>query len=254
VLDWGREGLIETMSALRDAQVRWAGAGHDAGEAAAPATLDLPTGGRLLVFALAASSSGVPPEWSATATRCGVNFIDAVSTSSAERVAQAIGLQRRHGDLVVVSIHWGGNWGFAIPQEHRDFARVLIESGAVDLVYGHSSHHVLGIEVIRGKLVLYGCGDFINDYEGIVGYESFGPNLALMYFPVLRAPSGELADLALVPLRRRRLRLEHADGGDVAWLARTLQREGERLGTGVHTDANGVIRLAWAARASCASR
>ncbi|HKB53831.1 MAG TPA: CapA family protein, partial [Ramlibacter sp.] len=83
VLDWGREGLDETLSVLRDAQVRWAGAGQHASEAAAPATLDLPTGGRLLVFALAASSSGVPPDWAATATRAGVNFLDTVCASRA---------------------------------------------------------------------------------------------------------------------------------------------------------------------------
>jgi len=47
----------------------------------------------------------------------------------------------------------------------------------VDIVHGHSSHHVKGIEVHRGKLILYGCGDFIDDYEGIKGYEAFRDDL-----------------------------------------------------------------------------
>jgi poly-gamma-glutamate synthesis protein (capsule biosynthesis protein) len=37
----------------------------------------------------------------------------------------------------------------------------------VDVVHGHSSHHCKGAEVYRGRLVLYGCGDLISDYEGI---------------------------------------------------------------------------------------
>ena len=36
----------------------------------------------------------------------------------------------------------------------------------MDVIHGHSSHHVKAIEVYNGKLVLYGCGDFRNDYEG----------------------------------------------------------------------------------------
>ena len=54
------------------------------------------------------------------------------------------------------------------------FAHRLIDGG-VDLVHGHSSHHPRPIEVFRGKLVLYGCGDCINDYEGISGHQSTAP-------------------------------------------------------------------------------
>ena len=46
------------------------------------------------------------------------------------------------------------------------FAHRLIDAG-VDVVHGHSSHHPRPIEVYRGKLILYGCGDTIDDYEGI---------------------------------------------------------------------------------------
>jgi hypothetical protein len=31
--------------------------------------------------------------------------------------------------------------------------------------------------------ILYGCGDFITDYEGIEGYEQFRGDLAIAYFP-----------------------------------------------------------------------
>jgi poly-gamma-glutamate synthesis protein (capsule biosynthesis protein) len=85
------------------------------------------------------------------------------------------------------------------------FAHGLIRAG-VDLVHGHSSHHVRPIEVFEGKLILYGCGDFLNDYEGIGGYEEFRDDLALMYLPAVSSFTGQLVDLCLAPMRIRHFR------------------------------------------------
>jgi len=76
---------------------------------------------------------------------------------------------KQAGDLLLVSIHRGGNWGYEVPKAHKSFAHRLIDEARMDVVHGHWSHHVRPIEVHRGKLILYGCGDFINDYEGIGG-------------------------------------------------------------------------------------
>lgn len=73
---------------------------------------------------------------------------------------------RRPGDRVVLSLHWCGNWGYEIAREHRDFAHAVIDEAGIDLLHGHSSHHPMGIELYHGKAILYGCGDFLNDYEG----------------------------------------------------------------------------------------
>ena len=91
------------------------------------------------------------------------------------------------GDHVIVSIHWGGNWGYDIPREQETFAKTLIDQGGVDIVHGHSSHHPKRMEIYRGRLILYGAGDLINDYEGIGGYEEFRPELSLIYLPRLSA-------------------------------------------------------------------
>lgn len=252
VLDWGSSGLVETMRTLDAAGIRRAGAGADVVEAARPAELALP-GGRLLVFAWAAMSSGVPPSWAATAASAGVALLESLDRRTADGLARTILAQRLPGDVVVVSVHWGDNWGFAVPREHREFAHALVRSGAADLVHGHSSHHVQGIEVVHGKLVLYGCGDFINDYEGIGGHEAFGPDLALMYFPVLDAATGELLELELVPLRRRRLRLDHANDADRRWVEQTLRREGDPFATGVQARPDGGFALAWGGRGGAAA-
>ena len=60
----------------------------------------------------------------------------------------------------------------------------------------------MGFEVYRGKLILYGCGDFLNDYEGIGGYQTFRSDLTLMYLPTLDA-TGSLERLVLVPMQIR---------------------------------------------------
>jgi poly-gamma-glutamate capsule biosynthesis protein CapA/YwtB (metallophosphatase superfamily) len=245
VLDWGRPGLLQTLDGLHAAGLRTAGAGRDAHEAAAPAVMPLLPQGRLLVLACAAADSGVPEGWAAGRTRPGVNWLERVSPAAALALSEPVKALRQPGDLVVVSMHWGANWDFAIPREQREFAHTLIDAGGADVVHGHSSHHVKGIEVYRGKLVLYGCGDFLNDYEGIGGKERFRGDLALMYFPLLDAASGELRELRAVPMRMRRLRLERADADAAAWLRATLAREGQPLGTSVRLDQQGVLVLDW---------
>src|SRR5439155_9848588 len=97
-------------------------------------------------------------------------------------VAKNIKQHRKPGDIVIFSIHWGSNWGYDIPEEFEFFAHSLIDEANVDVVFGHSSHHFRPMEIYHNKPIFYGCGDFINDYEGISGYEEYHSNLTLMYF------------------------------------------------------------------------
>jgi poly-gamma-glutamate capsule biosynthesis protein CapA/YwtB (metallophosphatase superfamily) len=146
----------------------------------------------------------------------------------------------------VVSLHWGGNWGYAIPETHTRFAHALINEAGVDLVYGHSSHHPLGIEVYRGRPVLYGCGDLIDDYEGITGHSRYRVDLALLYLVTLDRTTGELRRLEMIPMRRQLLRLDTARSEDVDWLCATLDRESRRLGAGVSCPHGTSLLLDWA--------
>jgi len=246
VLDWGYAGFEETLASLRKADITSVGAGADAAAAAAPAVFPLPGGGRLLIFAWGAPSSGIPVAWAARDGRAGVNLLEDISGPMADRVATAVQAHRQPGDRVVVSLHWGGNWGYAIPDAHRRFARELVDAAGVDLVHGHSSHHPLGIEVHRGRAVLYGCGDLIDDYEGISGHERFRTDLALLYLVRMDRATGELRGLEMVPLRRQRFTLTTARGEDIDWLRATLDRECRRLGAGVLRSDRDRLHLRWA--------
>jgi poly-gamma-glutamate synthesis protein (capsule biosynthesis protein) len=244
VLDWGVCGLSDTFEALRGAGIAFAGAGRNAAEAQAPAVKDIPGKGRVLVFGLGCENSGIPADWSAGPNRPGIALASDLSARAAERIAQQVAATKRPGDIVVVSIHWGSNWGYHVPVLEKTFARALIASG-VDVVHGHSSHHAKAIEVFDGKLILYGCGDFLNDYEGIPGYEEFRDDLALMYLPSIEASTGRLSELGIVPFQIRNFRLNRAAPADAEWIAATLNREGAEFGTQVASLPDGTLRLRW---------
>ncbi len=231
VLDWGPRGLEETLDTLDTLGIRQAGAGRTAAEAAGPAILPLNDGGRVLLFARGFSTAGVPSAWAAEEGRPGVAFLPHPSRKAATRLAREVREARRPGDLVVISLHWGPNWGYGVSREERAFARTLVDEGAADLIHGHSSHHPRPFEVHGHRPVLYGCGDFLNDYEGIGGHEAFRPELVALWIATFRRSDGWLLDLILVPFRVRRFRLERAGADDAGWLREVLVDEGRTLGT-----------------------
>jgi poly-gamma-glutamate synthesis protein (capsule biosynthesis protein) len=244
VLDWGRRGLEETLQTLDGAGVAHAGAGRDAAAAASPAALNVPGKGRVLVVALGSPTSGIPTEWGATEDQAGVNLLEDLSEETARRVADRMRQLKRPGDVAIASIHWGGNWGHEIPDEQIRFARRLVEGG-VDVVHGHSSHHVKGIEVYRDRLILYGCGDFLTDYEGIGGYEVFRGDLALMYLAKVDPREGGLVEARLVPMQSRRFRLNRASEADAKWLRGLLNRLGAPFGTQARLESDNSLTLQW---------
>jgi poly-gamma-glutamate synthesis protein (capsule biosynthesis protein) len=244
LLDWGYEGLSETLKTLGAAGIAHAGAGNDFEEAVQPAVLNTTGDGRLLLFSFGSRSSGIPREWKATAISPGVNLLDDLSEATAVRVADQMRVHQRTGDLIIASIHWGSNWGYEVPHDQIKFAHRLIEEG-VAIVHGHSSHHVKAVEVFKGRLILYGCGDFLTDYEGISGYEMFRSGLALMYLIELDSCSGELVAARLVPMCMRQFRLEHASVAGAQWLCDCLNKLGKSFNTGARLGKDSNLWLEW---------
>lgn len=243
VLDWGYAGLEETLSSLTRSGLATVGAGVDLATVQAPAAFELPGGGRVLVFAWGLPSSGIPAAWAASSHTPGVNLLPDLSRHAINHVAETVAAHRQPGDVVVLSLHWGGNWGYPIPKQHRGFAHALIDSATIDLIHGHSSHHPLGIEVYRDKPILYGCGDLIDDYEGISGQEEFRIDLAMLYLVTLERDSGKLIQLEMVPMQRRKFRLNQATPRDSVWLKEMLNRESRLHGAQVELTGNASLRL-----------
>lgn len=240
VMDWSLSGLDETLLTLGRAGMMSAGAGCDLAAAAAPAVLPIPGKGRVLVFAFGSPTSGVPQNWAATQKTPGINFLANNTDDAVRDVTQRLAATRRPGDVVVVSVHWGANWGYAVPAWEQEFARNLIDVAGADVVHGHSSHHIKALEVHSGKLILYGCGDFLNDYEGIHGHEAYRGDLALMYFLSLNSSSGMLERAEMVPMKIAKFRLARASSADSAWMRDAMNQHGETFGTRTRSSNNGT--------------
>jgi poly-gamma-glutamate capsule biosynthesis protein CapA/YwtB (metallophosphatase superfamily) len=245
VLDWGYSGLKDTLETLARMKVKSAGAGLNLEEAESPALLEAGEKGRVVVFAFASETSGVPKGWGASGNRPGVNLLEDLSEKTVRRIGEKVNRVKQRGDIVVASIHWGANWGYGIPKEQKEFAHRLIDNSGVDVIHGHSSHHAKGIEVYRGKPLLYGCGDFLNDYEGISGNEDFRDDLGLMYLLSMQPASGELMELHMIPTQIKRFRINRASQADSLWLRDRLDRECQKLGTRVEFSKHHHFSLKW---------
>jgi poly-gamma-glutamate capsule biosynthesis protein CapA/YwtB (metallophosphatase superfamily) len=242
ILDFGYAGLSDTLSTLTDSGIACAGAGLNVEQAHRPVTVTLSDGGRVVIASCGMGSSGIPRGWEATGRRPGVALVADLSDRSAVEVARRVCTDKQQGDVAIVSVHWGSNWGYDVDSGQIRFAHKLIDEG-VDVVHGHSSHHPRPIEVYRGKLILYGCGDTIDDYEGIGTYESFRHELRLLYFASIERATGNLNALRMMPMRMRRMRIEGVPDDDAEWLRATVEQASNRFGTRINAGNDGVLTV-----------
>lgn len=243
-LDWSRPGLLETMETLKLANIKFSGVGKNKRKAGKPSVFQTEKG-RVLIFSVGSRTSGIPLSWDAEEGRPGVNLLSGLDASGVRMIKQQVEGEKKAGDVVVLSIHWGGNWGYAVSAQKRQFAHQLIDEAGVDVIYGHSSHHPMGMEVYKSKLIIYGAGDFINDYEGISGHEQYRGELTLMYFPEFEPETGALKALKMIPMEIRKLKMNYAEEKDAEWLHQVLDRESNKLGAGVKMDNANNLWLEW---------
>jgi len=245
VLDWGYGGLAETLETLKHANINSAGAGQNLQEAEMPAVMEVEGKGRVIVFSYGLQSSGIPFSWAASEDSPGVNLLRSLSDPTVRHIKEQVDAVKQQRDIVVASIHWGSNWGYGIPSEQREFAHKLIDHACVDVIHGHSSHHVKGIEVHKERPIIYGSGDFLNDYEGISGYENFRDDLALMYFLSMDPSTGKLIHLHMTPIQIKHFRTNRASRVDALWLRDVLNKEGKKFGTRVEMNQDNTLTLKW---------
>ncbi|KAJ5980619.1 hypothetical protein N7481_007917 [Penicillium waksmanii] len=124
--------------------------------------------------------------------------------------------------LKIFSIHWGPNYKWKPADEIWSLAHFLIDECGVDIVHGHSSHHVQGVEIYQGKVIIYGCGDFVDDYAL---NREFRNDLGAVWRVICReigrdgeqnGPSGLIpVRLEIFPTRIDRFRAMLLNSGDV---------------------------------------
>ena len=192
-------------------------------EAVAPFVLDLPEG-RVAVVALTDNE----PDWEATGTKPGVNYVEYGECGLKEpyrsRLAQALQSARRQADLVIVSAHVGPNWG-APSKEIQALAHELIDMGA-DQYWGHSNHTPQGIELCRGKAILYSTGDFVDDY-----WIDKDERNDLSFLFVLEVEQDRIARIRLHPTCIEDLGVRVANERERQFLFRTMDGKCKAFGT-----------------------
>jgi poly-gamma-glutamate capsule biosynthesis protein CapA/YwtB (metallophosphatase superfamily) len=175
VLDFNVPGLRDTLQSLDDAGIARAGAGRSLAEARAPAWVTVRAGSpatEVRVAMLAAADH--PTEWAASDDKAadssddavGINLFDPFPSPEALAWARDAAAAARSGGahLIVLAVHYGGNWVKRPPADVRAFARALADASDVDVLFGTSAHLAQGVEVRSGKLLLYQAGDVIDDY------------------------------------------------------------------------------------------
>lgn len=163
ILDHEEQGLRDTLRMLGVAGIRYAGAGANAAEAAAPVILETHGAAPCRVALLSCTDN--EPDFAAGTGHPGTNYLEvSLQEETLARITNGIAQARAQGaDLVVFSNHWGANFIERPSPLFRGFARRVIELGA-DIYYGHSAHICQGIEIHQGKPILYDTGNFIDDY------------------------------------------------------------------------------------------
>lgn len=236
VLDYGPEALLDCLTLLDRFGIKRAGAGRTLEEALFPALLPVP-GGRVAVIALTDNE----PEWEATGTKVGVNYIAYRERGLLEpyrsRIANVCSFARRQAELVLVSAHVGPNWGTP-SSAMQALAHELIDMGA-DLYWGHSNHTPQGIEIYKGKAILYSSGDFIDDY--MVDKDERND---LSFLFELEVKDSRITRILLYPVRIENMRVRRADDPEWKFLRQTMQDKCKTFGTAMNVEGRaGTITL-----------
>lgn len=149
MMDYGGEGLRDTLAALSRSDIAHTGAGGSLAEARQETVVVV----RGVRVAFLAYSLTLPSEFYARADRAGT------APGYAPHVREDIRRARDRADYVVVSFHWGAERAEFPKQYQREAGRGAIDAGA-DAVIGHHPHVLQGIEFYRGKPILYSLGNF----------------------------------------------------------------------------------------------
>lgn len=194
--NFGPEALLQTIATLGAANIAHAGAGSNIDEAFAPAYVR--AGGLKVAFISAytlhdsfaahdqatQTSPGVavcraydvvvqpqvgfdtanfhvPPYLVNLHNPCSQTII-APLRRDMDRLKSAIGQASAGADFTVLSVHvhWGRHTKHDLPPNLRPFAQEMMDAG-VDLFVGHGPHAIRGIELYRGKPIVYSMGNLV---------------------------------------------------------------------------------------------
>jgi poly-gamma-glutamate capsule biosynthesis protein CapA/YwtB (metallophosphatase superfamily) len=160
IYDAGSEGISGAMELLQNTNLMYGGAGMNEQQASQPTLVEI-KGIKIAILYY----TGVGLSFKAGRDKAGYNPMEYTNRNQyINRLSKDLKRVRENNHLVILSIHWGKNFTMDTTQEQIDFAHDALDMG-VDILFGHGAHHFHGIEIYKGKPILYDMGDFLNDYS-----------------------------------------------------------------------------------------
>lgn len=215
-MDYGFDGLQDTLHALTNNGIRYAGAGENLAAARQPALLS--AGGTPV--AVLAYSLTFPEESWASDTRPGTAF------GHEHQLRADVAAARGRAGTVLVSFHWGQEGSRELRDYQRKLGRAAIEAGAAAVI-GHHPHVLQGVERYREGVILYSLGNFV-----FGSYSADATRSAIAVFSIV---NGKVRELKLHPINVKNAEVVFQPyvltGGAADEVVDQLQRMSQPLGT-----------------------
>lgn len=204
ILDYLPEGMYDTIETLDYLGIKHAGAGENLSSAKSAAYLNN------LTFISAADHYDY---WAAGPDRPGIWYVD-VAKGDYGSVLSYIERIRDPRKTLIFSLHWGSNWEPEVSPERKRFAYDLCRSG-VNIIHGHSSHHIQPIEDINGNIVFYGFGDLVDDYAIDEDFRS-----DLSFLAAIQIDNNKISDIVIRPTQIASYQVNylHPDEEGYSWV------------------------------------
>jgi poly-gamma-glutamate synthesis protein (capsule biosynthesis protein) len=231
-LDFGRQGLLDTLDALTARGIASAGAGRTLEDALAPAVVER----RGVRFGMAAFCDH-QEDFAARADAPGIAYLDLDDEGSArDGFQRSLDRMRALGvDWPILSLHWGPNMVWRPSPRFVRLARAAIDLGYAAL-FGHSAHVFHGIELYKGRPIFYSTGDLVDDYAVDSEFEN---DCQLVFDVSLSGLAVE--EIGAYPVFIESCRTEFATGPRFERIAERAARLSGEMGTSFVRDADRLV-------------
>ncbi len=152
MMDYGEQGLADTLTTFQDEGVEVVGAGRDLQSASKILYQEY---GDVTVATLGFTDAYV-------AGFLASGFRGGVLNAEPETFLPLVVEAAENADLVIVHVHWGVEYSSRPDPRQVQFGRAMIDAGA-NFVVGHHPHVLLPAEVYRNGVIFYSLGNFVFD-------------------------------------------------------------------------------------------
>jgi poly-gamma-glutamate capsule biosynthesis protein CapA/YwtB (metallophosphatase superfamily) len=167
--DYGPLAFTEMLDRLTRAGIGYFGGGENIKDAKRPAYRKVGD----LTIAFVGGDLTMNRQFAATKNKAGTLFFFDVASGDneddvVEEFSKILREAKQYAHVVLFSPHWGDNWKDKPSDAIKNMAHRLIDEG-YDGIFGHSSHRAQGVEIYRGRPIVYDMGNTLLDW-GNIGY------------------------------------------------------------------------------------